>query len=57
MQSDMSVKTIPGSERAISCLALVSDVSEEKRKQVDVVSSNLLLLRQSVYRGGHGDLR
>lgn len=50
MQSDLSVKTIdPGSERAISCLALVSDVSKEKRKEVDVVSSNFLLLRQGVY--------
>lgn len=36
MQSDLSDKTVCGSEKVISCLALVSDSSKEKREQVDV---------------------
>ena len=51
MQSDLPEKTVCGSEKVISCLALVSDSPKEKREQVDVrvVSNNSLSLRESVY--------
>ena len=33
MQSDLSDKTVCGSEKVISCLALVSDSTKEKRNK------------------------